>query len=77
MRFPYSPPYGRFWEQLGRTIAIFGYLEEVLGRAILVLTAKREYGPNDIDEAYAKWPGQLERAASDPLGGLSMNTVQL
>lgn len=59
-----------FWEQLGRTVATFGYLEEVLGRAIFALTATREYSPHEIDQAYAKWPGQLEHAAYDTLGGL-------
>lgn len=68
--FPTHRHTAEFWEQLGRTIATFGYLEEILGRAILALTATREYGPDDIDEAYDKWAGQLERAASDPLGGL-------
>lgn len=59
-----------FWEQLGRTVATFGYLEEVLGRAIFALTATREYSPHEIDKAYAKWLAQLEHAAYDPLGSL-------
>ena len=59
-----------FWEQLGRTVATYGFLEQVLGRAIFALTATRKYAQHELEEAYGKWLGQLERALSDPLGGL-------
>ncbi|MBS7437906.1 hypothetical protein [Pseudomonas syringae] len=61
---------GEFWEQLGRTVATYGFLEQVLGRAIFALTATRKYGHDELEEAYSKWPDQLERALSDPLRGL-------
>ena len=38
----------QFWEQLGRTVATFGFLEEVLGKAIFAFTASRRYKPEDI-----------------------------
>lgn len=61
---------GVFWEQLGRTVASYGFLEQVLGRAIFALTATRRYAQDDLEQAYSKWLGQLERALTDPLGGL-------
>jgi len=61
---------GEFWEQLGRTVATYGFLEQVLGRAIFALTATRKYAQVELEQAYSNWLGQLERALSDPLGGL-------
>lgn len=61
---------GEFWEQLGRTVATYGFLEQVLGRAIFALTATRRYAQDELEQAYSNWLGQLERALSDPLGGL-------
>lgn len=61
---------GEFWEQLGRTVATYGFLEQVLGRAIFALTATRRYTQDELVPAYSNWLGQLERALSDPLGGL-------
>ena len=61
---------GEFWEQLGRTVATYGFLEQVLGRAIFALTATRRYAQDELEKAYNNWLGQLERALSDPLGGL-------
>jgi hypothetical protein len=43
-----------FWENLGRTIATFGFLEEVLGKAFFSFTATTLYEENEIDAAYQK-----------------------
>ena len=59
-----------FWEKLGRVIATFAFLEEVLGKAIFALTATREYDEKDLTEAYSRWLPTLQKALSDPLGGL-------
>jgi len=59
-----------FWEQLGRTVATFGHLEEVLGRAIFAFTATKEYSEEAIAEALEKLLPRLEKALSDPLGNL-------
>ena len=61
---------GRFWASLGRAVGTFGFLEEVLGKAIFALSATKPYDPAEIDAAYEKWPGRLERALTDPLGNL-------
>jgi hypothetical protein len=44
----------KFWEALGRTIATFGFLEEILGKAIFAFTATREYADDEIEEALEK-----------------------
>ncbi|MFZ5617966.1 MAG: hypothetical protein ACOZAA_11690 [Pseudomonadota bacterium] len=59
-----------FWEWLGRVIATFGFLEEVLGKAIFAFSATRPYPENEIHAAYEKWKTTLELALYDPLGNL-------
>jgi hypothetical protein len=59
-----------FWESLGRAVATFGFLEEVLGKAIFSFTATRRYDESEIQQAYAEWIPKLERALTDPLGNL-------
>lgn len=56
-----------FWEQLGRTIATFGFIEEVLGKAIFAFTATRKYEAQEIEDAYEAWLPRLERALTDQL----------
>jgi hypothetical protein len=59
-----------FWEALGRAVATFGFLEEMLGKAIFAFTATRQYQESEIEAAYANWLPTLERALIDPLGNL-------
>jgi hypothetical protein len=59
-----------FWETLGRTIATFGFLEEVLGKAIFAFTATIRHQESEIDAAFEDWLPTLERALVDPLGNL-------
>jgi hypothetical protein len=70
-QFPTHSHPPQFWEQLGRTIATYGFLEEVLGRAIFAFTATRAYSPDEIDEAYQEWLPQLERVLTDQLWNLA------
>ncbi|WP_043704180.1 hypothetical protein [Leptothrix cholodnii] len=60
-----------FWEHLGRTIATFGLLEDVLGKAIFAFTATKEYSEEDVANVLAKWGMQLEQALTDTLWPLS------
>jgi hypothetical protein len=69
--FPTHRHSPQFWEQLGRTIATYGFLEETLGKAIFAFTATRSYSPDDIDAAYQAWLPQLERALTDQLWNLA------
>jgi hypothetical protein len=59
-----------FWEALGRCVATFGFLEEILGRAIFAFTATREYRDDEVEGAYREWLPTLESALSDQLGRL-------
>jgi uncharacterized protein YutE (UPF0331/DUF86 family) len=60
-----------FWEALGRTVATFGFLEEILGKAIFAFTATKVYEDERLlVEAYDQWAPTLERALSNPLGAL-------
>ncbi len=59
-----------FWESLGRTVATYGFLEELLRKAIFSFTATRPYDTSEIDTAFEKWLPKLERALTDPLSRL-------
>ncbi len=69
--FPTHRHEPEFWEHLGRTIASFGFLEEVLGKAIFAFTATRRYSEDEIDKAYQAWLPKLERALTDQLVNLA------
>jgi hypothetical protein len=68
--FPTHKHEAAFWESLGRAVATFGFLEEVLGKAIFSFTATRTYNGAEIQQAYIEWLPKLERALIDPLGNL-------
>jgi hypothetical protein len=68
--FPTHRHSASFWEHLGRAVATFGHLEEVLGKAIFALTGTVRYDESEIQIAFEKWVPTLERALSDPLGNL-------
>ena len=59
-----------FWEALGRAVATFGFLEEVLLKAIFAITATTPYEEGSIETAYHAWVATLTRSMSDPLGNL-------
>lgn len=68
--FPTHMHQPEFWEHLGRTVATFGFLEEVLGKAIFALTATRPHDVPVTEREYAAWLPKLERALHDPLNNL-------
>jgi len=69
-KFPTHRHEPKFWESLGRAIATFGFLEEVLGKAIFSFTATRPYEEAEIEQAYLEWLPKLEHALIDPLRNL-------
>lgn len=70
--FPTHRHSAQFWEHLGRTVATFGFLEEVLGKAIFAFTATRRYNSEEETEAaYSEWLPKLERALTDQLWNLA------
>ncbi|GAB2903873.1 hypothetical protein GCM10027046_36610 [Uliginosibacterium flavum] len=71
VQFPTHRHSAKFWEQLGRTVATFGFLEEILGKAIFAFTATRNYSAQEIDAAYEAWLPQLQRALTDQLWSLA------
>ena len=68
--FPTHKHTALFWESLGRTVATFGFLEEMLLKSIFALSSTIQYPENEIDRAYTKWCEMLEKSISDPLGNL-------
>lgn len=60
-----------FWEQLGRAIASFGFLEEVLRKAIFVFTGTRPTPPEEAEKAVKKWSEQLEKIMTAQLWNLA------
>lgn len=71
IQFPTHCHSAQFWEQLGRTIATFGFLEETLGKAIFAFTATRNYSDEEIGAAYEAWLPKLEKALTDQLWNLA------
>jgi len=68
--FPTHAANEEFWVELGRTVATFGFLEEILGKAIFALTATRDYSEDKIEKELERWFPTLLKALSDPLNGL-------
>lgn len=57
-----------FWENLGRAVATYGFLEEVLKKAIFALTATQNYpSQEELEKAYAGWGSKLERTLTGQL----------
>ncbi len=52
---------------LGRTVATFGFLENVLARAIFVFTGTKEYSEDELQAALEAWLPKLERSLTDTL----------
>ncbi len=70
-QFPTHTHPPQFWEQLGRTVATYGLLEEVLGRAIFAFTSTTHYSEDKINAAYQNWLPKLEKGLSEPLRNLA------
>ncbi|MCY4305691.1 MAG: hypothetical protein OXC62_13085 [Aestuariivita sp.] len=68
--FPTHRHTADFWECLGRTVATYGFLEEVLGKAIFCFKATRRYKPDEVDTVFEEWVLMLEKALTDSLGHL-------
>ena len=68
--FPTHQHAPEFWTALGRAIATFGFLEEILGKAIFAFTATQECDENEIELELQKWHKTLINAIVDPLSQL-------
>ncbi len=58
-----------FGKSLRRVVATFGFLEEMLARAIYALSGTRKH-EQITDEMYKHWIRELQKALKEPLGGL-------
>ena len=58
-----------FWEELGRAVATFGFLEDIIPRFLLAFEGSKD-GRNYTEEEVERWVRSLERSLSDPLGSL-------
>jgi hypothetical protein len=68
--FPTHQHSNEFWEHLGRTVATFGFLEEVLKKAIFSFTGNTLYSQCEIDAAYERWALTLEKVLTAQLSNL-------
>lgn len=68
--YPTHAHSAQFWEELGRTVAVFGFLEEMLGKGIFALTGMKDFDPEAQPEAFGEWIKTLEKALTDQLGNL-------
>lgn len=79
-KFPTHLHDALFWENLGRTVATFGLLEETLGKAVFALTVVPRYDSEEIAHAaYQAWLQALQHGLGDPLVNLAEsygNTVR-
>lgn len=71
LQFPTQFHEAAFWEQLGRTVAAFGFLEDVLVKAIFAFSGIREYKDEEIPQALDRWRRQLEAALKGTLWPLA------
>ena len=55
-----------FWEELGRAVATFGFLEDIISRFLLAFEGSKD-GKDYTEEDVARWVHSLERSLSDPL----------
>jgi thymidylate synthase len=69
-RFPTHKHEAVFWESLGRAVATFGFLEEIIAKAIFSFTGTRPYNEDEVQQAYTEWIPKLNHALFDPLGNL-------
>ncbi len=65
--FPTHLHTSEFWEALGRTVATFGFLEEILGKAIFAITVSKNSTTEELDFRYSKWVPIFESALTDQL----------
>ena len=61
-----------FWEELGRIVAAFTHLEDMLARAFFGLSGSRRFANmEEAEAAYAQWEKDLKDTLTDTLGPLT------
>jgi hypothetical protein len=59
-----------FWEMLGRVVGTYGFLEEIISKAIFCFTATKTCPEGDLDIECEKWLRTLERSLYETLSPL-------
>ena len=69
---PVHDPTGALWEEIGRNVATFGMLEDLLPRALYIITGhQRVDEAEDAKQQVEAWCAELIKNMSDTLGGLA------
>lgn len=68
--FPTQMQSAAFWEALGRAVGAFGFLEEILGKAIFTVASQKPIDTDRLDALNA-WRKVLEKALTDTLNPLA------
>ena len=61
----------QFWEQLGRAVASFDFLEDVLRKVIFAFIGTRRYPTDEAEATMKRWEALLERAMTAQLWTLA------
>lgn len=69
--FPTHHHSKEFWEQLGRTVACFGFLEEILKKAILAFSTTKNISESDIEKELETWNNRMDYTISAQLYSLT------
>ena len=70
--WPTNPGSPAFWEELGRTVAAFTHLEDMLTRAFFGLTGSRQFANmEEAKAAYPQWEKNLKETLTDSLHALT------
>ncbi len=73
---PVHDPTVQLWEQIGRAVATFGMLEDLLPRALYIITGyQRVDETEDTNQQVEEWCARLIKSMSDTLGGLALSAV--
>ena len=70
-KFPTHKHEDAFWEALGRAVATFSMLEEVLGKAIFSFEATTPRSDTAVEDAYQKWISTLDKCLTGQLFSLT------
>ena len=71
---PVHDPTVQLWEQIGRAVATFGMLEDLLPRALYIITGyQRVDETEDTNQQVEEWCARLIKSMSDTLGGLALS----
>ena len=78
--WPVNQDAPEFWQELGKTIAAFGYLEHILTKTCYALLTTAEKAADLVDgseDALSRWYERIVRSQTDSLHGLTRELERL